>query len=174
MHGKRRTEDSLFNYVDREGIANSFAGSSFSNCQVVRAPFPEQHQAWPGLASACAREGADVAINYLPEEQSYADDVMGPIRGAGRKGVAIPGDLRSETFCIDPVNSAIRELGVLGVLVSNAGRQQAHAPILDTSTEQFDWISPIGAWQSAEARASRLEIAPELRASACATCLTKS
>jgi NAD(P)-dependent dehydrogenase (short-subunit alcohol dehydrogenase family) len=90
-------------------------------------------------AIAFAREGADVVINYLPEEQDDADDVIELIRSAGRKGVGIPGDLRSESFCIDLVQRAVRELGGLDILVSNAGRQQAHASILEISTEQFDW-----------------------------------
>ena len=90
-------------------------------------------------AIAFAREGADVVINYLPEEQADADAVIRLIRAAGRKGVGIPGDLRSESFCIDLVTRAVRELGGLDILVSNAGRQQAHASILDISTEQFDW-----------------------------------
>jgi NAD(P)-dependent dehydrogenase (short-subunit alcohol dehydrogenase family) len=90
-------------------------------------------------AIAFAREGADVAINYLPDEQSDADDVIGLIRSAGRKGVGIPGDLRDEAFCGDLVKRTIRELGGIEILVSNAGRQQTHASILDISTEQFDW-----------------------------------
>jgi NAD(P)-dependent dehydrogenase (short-subunit alcohol dehydrogenase family) len=90
-------------------------------------------------AIAFAREGADVAINYLPDEQSDADDVIGLIRSAGRKGVGIPGDLRDEAFCNDLVKRAIHELRGLDILVSNAGRQQSHASLLDISTEQFDW-----------------------------------
>ena len=90
-------------------------------------------------AIAFAREGADVVINYLPEEQADANDVIRLIRAAGRKGVGIPGDLRSESFCIDLVTRAVRELDGLDILVSNAGRQQAHASIMDISTEQFDW-----------------------------------
>ncbi len=90
-------------------------------------------------AIAFAREGADVAINYLPEEQADADEVVGLIRAAGRKAVAIPGDLRDETFCRNLVAQAVETLDGLDILVSNAGRQQAHDSILDISTEQFDW-----------------------------------
>lgn len=50
-------------------------------------------------AIAYAREGADVTINYLPEEQSDADEVIALIEAAGRKGYAIPGDIRTEAFC---------------------------------------------------------------------------
>ena len=90
-------------------------------------------------AIAFAREGADIAINYLPDEQSDADSVISLIRAAGRKGVGIAGDLRSEAFCNDLVKRAVQELGGLDILVSNAGRQQSHASILELSTEQFDW-----------------------------------
>jgi NAD(P)-dependent dehydrogenase (short-subunit alcohol dehydrogenase family) len=90
-------------------------------------------------AIAFAREGADVAINYLPHEQADADQVIELIRAAGRKGVGIPGDLRAEDFCRKLVQQTILELGGLDILASNAGRQQAHDSILDISTEQFDW-----------------------------------
>ncbi len=90
-------------------------------------------------AIAFAREGADVAINYLPDEQADADEVVSLIRAAGRQAVAIPGDLRDESFCQELVARAIEELGGLDILVSNAGRQQSHESILDISTEQFDW-----------------------------------
>jgi NAD(P)-dependent dehydrogenase (short-subunit alcohol dehydrogenase family) len=90
-------------------------------------------------AIAFAREGADVVINYLPDEQPDADEVIALIRAAGRKGVAIPGDLRQEAFCEKLVADAIEVLGGLDILVSNAGRQQSHKSILDISTEQFDW-----------------------------------
>lgn len=89
-------------------------------------------------AIAYAREGADVAINFHPDEQSDADEVIAIIREAGQKAIAIPGDIRSESFCQELVARAIRELGSLDILVSNAGRQQAHQSILDISTEQFD------------------------------------
>ena len=90
-------------------------------------------------AIALAREGADVAINYLPDEQSDADEVIALIKASGRKGIAIPGDLRQETFCEKLVADAIKALGGLDILISNAGRQQSHKSILDISTEQFDW-----------------------------------
>ena len=90
-------------------------------------------------AIAYAREGADVAINYFPTEEPDAQEVIALIRAAGRKGIAIPGDLREEAFCLKLVESAVQGLGGLDVIVNNAGRQQTHASILDISTEQFDW-----------------------------------
>ncbi len=90
-------------------------------------------------AIAYAREGADVAINYLPAEEPDAREVIALIKAEGRKAIAIPGDLRDEAFCQKLVADAVRGLGGLDIVVNNAGRQQAHASILDISTEQFDW-----------------------------------
>ena len=87
---------------------------------------------------AFAREGADVAINYLPAEESDAREVVQLIRDAGRKAVALPGDIRDEKFCKKLVDEAVRELGGLDILVNNAARQQAVASILDLTTESFD------------------------------------
>jgi NAD(P)-dependent dehydrogenase (short-subunit alcohol dehydrogenase family) len=89
-------------------------------------------------AIAYAREGADVAINYFPTEEPDAKEVIDLIRGAGRKAVAIPGDLRDEKFCKQLVDKAVSELGGLDILVSNAGRQQSVASIQDLTTEMFD------------------------------------
>ncbi|TWI49234.1 NAD(P)-dependent dehydrogenase (short-subunit alcohol dehydrogenase family) [Pseudomonas duriflava] len=90
-------------------------------------------------AIAFAREGADVAINYLPDEEPDAQDVVRLIREAGRKAVAIPGDIRNEAFCRELVDKAVNGLGGLDILVNNAARQQSHDSIMDISTEQFDW-----------------------------------
>jgi NAD(P)-dependent dehydrogenase (short-subunit alcohol dehydrogenase family) len=89
-------------------------------------------------AIAFAREGADVAINYLPQEESDAKEVVALIRGAGRKAVALPGDLREEAFCNRLVADAVSQLSGLDILVSNAARQVAQKSILDITTEQFD------------------------------------
>lgn len=89
-------------------------------------------------AIAYAREGADVAINYYPTEEPDAQEVIALIKAEGRKAVALPGDLRSEAFCQQLVAKAVQELGGLDILVSNAGRQQAHESILDISTDDFD------------------------------------
>jgi NAD(P)-dependent dehydrogenase (short-subunit alcohol dehydrogenase family) len=89
-------------------------------------------------AIAFAREGADVAFNYLPQEESDAREVVALIRQAGRKAVPLPGDIRSEAFCQQLVARAVQELGGLDVLVNNAARQIAKKSILEISTEQFD------------------------------------
>jgi NAD(P)-dependent dehydrogenase (short-subunit alcohol dehydrogenase family) len=90
-------------------------------------------------AIAFAREGADVAINYLPAEEPDAGEVIALIKAEGRKGLAIPGDLRSESFCQKLVADAVHDLGGLDIVISNAGRQQSHESIAEISTEQFDW-----------------------------------
>jgi NAD(P)-dependent dehydrogenase (short-subunit alcohol dehydrogenase family) len=64
--------------------------------------------------------------------------VIALIKAAGRKGIAIPGDLREEAFCKRMVEEAVRQLGGLDILVNNAGRQQTKPSILDISTEDFD------------------------------------
>ena len=90
-------------------------------------------------AIAYAREGADVAINYYPTEEPDAQEVIELIKAEGRKGIAIPGDIRDENFCKNLVAQAVNSLGGLDIIVSNAGRQQSHESILDITTEQFDW-----------------------------------
>jgi NAD(P)-dependent dehydrogenase (short-subunit alcohol dehydrogenase family) len=89
-------------------------------------------------AIAYAREGADVAINHLPAEESDAREVLQFIKDAGRNGYSIPGDLRQEAFCQQLVAEALQKLGGLDILVCNAGRQQSKPSILDVTTEEFD------------------------------------
>jgi NAD(P)-dependent dehydrogenase (short-subunit alcohol dehydrogenase family) len=90
------------------------------------------------VAIAYAREGADIAINYLPVEEPDAKEVVELIRAAGRKAVALPGDIRDEGFCKQLVESAVKGLGGLDILVNNAGKQVAKHSILEITTEQFD------------------------------------
>src|SRR5262245_34001433 len=89
-------------------------------------------------AIAYAREGADVAINYLPAEEPDAQDVLSLIKKEGRIGLAIPGDLKDEAFCKRLVEQAVRDLGGLDIVVCNAARQQTRKSILDVSSEDFD------------------------------------
>ncbi len=89
-------------------------------------------------AIAYAREGADVAINYLPAEEPDAREVIALIQKEGRKAIALPGDLREEAFCQRLVDEAVKGLGGLDILVSNAARQQSRESILDITSEDFD------------------------------------
>lgn len=90
-------------------------------------------------AIAYAREGADVAINYLPAEEQDAQQVIDLMKKEGRKAIAIPGDIRNEAFCKKLVDQAVQQLGGLDILVNNAGHQKSNESILDISTEDFDW-----------------------------------
>jgi NAD(P)-dependent dehydrogenase (short-subunit alcohol dehydrogenase family) len=89
-------------------------------------------------AIAYAREGADVAINYLSAEEPDAQEVIEQIKKEGRTGLAVPGDLRDEAFCKKLVEQAVQGLGGLDIVVNNAARQQTRASILDVSSEDFD------------------------------------
>lgn len=89
------------------------------------------------VAIAYAREGADVAINYLPSEQKDAEEVAGLIREAGRKAVLIPGDLSDEEFCKQMVQEANRQLEGLDIIALIAGKQVAVDNIEELTTEQF-------------------------------------
>ncbi len=89
------------------------------------------------VALAYAREGADVVISYLPEEEDDAQVTARVVRDAGRTAVTAPGDLREESFCRDLVERTVSELGGLDVLVSNAAYQMTIEGIEDLSTEQL-------------------------------------
>jgi len=91
------------------------------------------------VAIAYAREGADVAISYLPAEEDDAKEVVDLIRKAGRKALALPGDIRDETWCGQMVQKTVEAFGGLDILVNNAGRQHSFDSILDITTEYFDW-----------------------------------
>ncbi|MEG8016486.1 SDR family oxidoreductase [Sphingomonas sp. LR55] len=89
-------------------------------------------------AIAYAREGADVAIVYLPAEEADAQEVVALIEAEGHKALALPGDVKDESFCRDAVQQAVDAFGGLDVLVVNAGRQQTRPTVADISTDDFD------------------------------------
>lgn len=89
-------------------------------------------------AIAYAREGADVAISYLPSEEADAQEVISYIEAEGRKAVALPGDITDEAWSRQLVEDAVRGLGGLDILVINAGRQQFREDIGAVSSEDFD------------------------------------
>ncbi|AJA45005.1 Dehydrogenase with different specificity [Frischella perrara] len=88
-------------------------------------------------AIAYAKEGADVAINYLPHEQKDAEDVAKVIESVGRKAVLIPGDLSDEAFCKKLVDQAHEKLGGLDNVTFVAGKQTAVEDIMKLTTEQI-------------------------------------
>ena len=90
------------------------------------------------VAVLFAREGADVAIVYLPVEESDARETEQAIRNEGRRAVLIPGDVRDPSFCDEAVARTVRELGHLDVLVNNASYQQHQQSIADITDDQLD------------------------------------
>jgi NAD(P)-dependent dehydrogenase (short-subunit alcohol dehydrogenase family) len=90
------------------------------------------------VAIAFAREGADVAISYLPEEEEDAQHVAGLVTEAGRTAVTLPGDITDAAFCRHLVDQAVEGLGGLDILVNNAGKQQTQESLDQISDEQFD------------------------------------
>ena len=93
------------------------------------------------VALAFAREGADVLISYLPEEESDAAETVALVEAAGRKAVRCPGDIRDEDQCQKVVDTAVSELGGIDILVNNAAYQMVQmGGIADITTEQFDRV----------------------------------
>lgn len=89
-------------------------------------------------AIAFAREGADVAINYLPSEEADAKEVISLISQEGHKAIALPGDIGDEKFCAKLVKAAHKQLGGLDILACIAGRQHAIDKIADVTTAQLE------------------------------------
>lgn len=89
------------------------------------------------VAIAFAREGADVAISFLPSEQGDADDVASELKKCGVKVAAIAGDLTDEMFARSLVNTAAKKLGGLDILVNNAGKQIFNDKIETIPTKQI-------------------------------------
>jgi NAD(P)-dependent dehydrogenase (short-subunit alcohol dehydrogenase family) len=93
------------------------------------------------VAIAYAREGADVLISYLPEEENDARDTAQYIEKAGRKAVLVPGDIRDEAHCRAIIDRALSDLGGLDILVNNAAYQMAQpGGITEITDEQFDRV----------------------------------
>ncbi|ROP27100.1 glucose 1-dehydrogenase [Pseudokineococcus lusitanus] len=89
-------------------------------------------------AIAFAREGADVVLSYLPSEEADAQEVVALVEQAGRRALAVPGDLSQEQANLDLVQKTVDAFGRVDVLVVNAGKQTAVEDIAELTTEQFD------------------------------------
>lgn len=89
-------------------------------------------------AIAYAREGADVAIGYLPSEEADAEEVIDLIRAEGRKALGLPGDVKDEDWCRSLIDQTVDGLGGLDILVVNAARQQYREDVSEVSTADFD------------------------------------
>jgi NAD(P)-dependent dehydrogenase (short-subunit alcohol dehydrogenase family) len=90
------------------------------------------------VALAFAREGADVLISYLSEEETDAQETRRVVEAAGRRCVTMPGDIREESQCREIIKRAMDEFGKIDVLVNNAAFQMSHEGIGEISTEEFD------------------------------------
>ena len=90
------------------------------------------------VAIAFAREGADLVLNYLASEEADAKEVVGWVEAAGRRAVAMPGDISDEAFCVKLIEQGRAALGGIDILVNVAGKQTAQKDIADITTEQFD------------------------------------
>jgi NAD(P)-dependent dehydrogenase (short-subunit alcohol dehydrogenase family) len=90
------------------------------------------------VAVLYAREGADVGIVYLRQEQSDAEETQRAVETEGRRALLIPGDVKDAGFCREAVAQTVREFGQLDVLVNNAAFQQHQKRLEDVSEEQWD------------------------------------
>jgi len=90
------------------------------------------------VALAFAREGADIVLSYLPEEQPDADEVIELIEKTGRKAIPMPGDISDEGFCDMLITEAVEQLGRIDILANIAGKQVSNEDILSLPTEQLE------------------------------------
>ncbi|MCK6080361.1 SDR family oxidoreductase [Microbacterium sp. EYE_5] len=89
-------------------------------------------------AIAFAREGADVALSYLPEEAEDAERIAGILREAGATVLTLPGDLRQKDYCVELVAKTVEGLGGLDILVNNGGKQIFNEDLTTLDDQQFD------------------------------------
>ncbi|WP_010585493.1 SDR family oxidoreductase [Schlesneria paludicola] len=90
------------------------------------------------VAVLYAREGADVAIIYLPAEQSDTETTKSAVEAEGRRALLIPGDVTHSVFCKQAVEATIRHFGKLDILVNNAAYQQTHASPEAITDEEWE------------------------------------
>jgi NAD(P)-dependent dehydrogenase (short-subunit alcohol dehydrogenase family) len=92
------------------------------------------------VAVAFARESADVALSYLPEEQSDAEETKRVVEAAGRRCILLPGDIQDERFCREIVAETARELGGLDILANIAGYQMSFESFLDIPSADIERV----------------------------------
>ena len=95
------------------------------------------------VAYAFAKEGADVAISYLPEEAEDAQKTIGEIEAVGQKAIGLPGDLSDETFCTQLIQDTVREFGRIDILINNAGLQKHFSSMDEITARDFKDIFAI-------------------------------
>jgi NAD(P)-dependent dehydrogenase (short-subunit alcohol dehydrogenase family) len=90
------------------------------------------------VAVLYAREGADIAIVYLPEEESDATETRAAVEAEGRRCLLLPGDVQDASFCESAVQGTVDELGQLDILVNNAAFQQHQDSLEEITDEQLE------------------------------------
>jgi NAD(P)-dependent dehydrogenase (short-subunit alcohol dehydrogenase family) len=90
------------------------------------------------VAIAFAREGADLVLSYLPEEEDDARETARWVEQAGRKAVLVPGDVGRKKYCQQLVETATKRLGKLDIVVNNAGFQRTYDDIADVPEDEFE------------------------------------
>ncbi len=90
------------------------------------------------VALAFAREGADVLISYLPEEEQDAQETRRVVEAAGRRALTVPGDIGDQAHCETIVQRAVQEFGRVDILVNNAAFQRTHQSIAEISAEELE------------------------------------
>jgi NAD(P)-dependent dehydrogenase (short-subunit alcohol dehydrogenase family) len=111
------------------------------------------------VAVLFAREGADVAIVYLPEEESDAAETARVIASVGRRALRIPGDVSQPSFCTAAVEQCVAELGKLDILVNNAAYQNHQKSLEELPHEQLEWtfkVNVFGYFDMAKAALAHL------------------
>jgi len=90
------------------------------------------------VAIAFAREGADVVISYLEEEEPDAQETRRWVEESGQKAIAVAGDIRQERYCLDLVERIVAEQGHLDILINNAAYQMTYEKLQEISEEELD------------------------------------
>lgn len=89
------------------------------------------------VAIAFAREGADIVISYLSEDED-AQETASWVKKAGRQAIVVPGDITSESHCNAIVEQTVRELGGIDILVNNAAFQRTYSSISEITADDWD------------------------------------
>ncbi len=90
------------------------------------------------VSIAFAREGADVALSYLPDEEEDGAETSQWVERAGHKALKLPGDIREEQHCEQMIARVVKDFGKIDLLINNAAFQMSHDTIDEFSTEEFD------------------------------------
>jgi NAD(P)-dependent dehydrogenase (short-subunit alcohol dehydrogenase family) len=113
------------------------------------------------VAYLYAREGADIAINYLPEEQIDAEETKRAVESAGRQCLLLPGDIASAEFCRSLVKKTVDRFGHLDILVSNAAHQNRKETLADLADDELDRTFKVNIYAYVWLARAALEVLPD-------------